>query len=395
VRLEPAGEEPLQRRHLAAAGSDRVVPDQRLQQGDELALALSDVLADCLLSIVDHSGRVRSAAMTAIEIRFISGHDVERLAIGPDAILAAVEDALRAQGTGQVVLEPREHLVPDPAFDGHFNVLRAYVAPLGVAGVKVVGDYVGNWKLGLPSELALLTLYDPRTGVPRAIIDATAITEWRTGAVTAIGARSFARPGARVLGHVGARGTAFANVCLLDRVLDLEEIRVTSARAESRTAFGERLERALGKPVRVLDGVEETVRGADVVVEATRLPAPTPILRTDWIAPAALVIPYGTMSAVELSLTSIMDKVFVDDWGQCRRGRFGALRAHVDQGLVTEDTIAGALADVVAGTRPGRERDDERILFWHRGLATTDVALGQAILERAVEQGVGTLLPYR
>ena len=60
------------------------------------------------------------------------------------------------------------------------------------------------------------------------------------------------------------------------------------------------------------------MRGADVVVEATRLPAPAPILRTEWIAPAALVIPYGTMSAVELSLTSIMDKVFVDDWGQCQ-----------------------------------------------------------------------------
>jgi ornithine cyclodeaminase len=330
-----------------------------------------------------------------IEIRYVSGHDVERLDIGPDAILAAVEGALVAQGTGDVVLEPREHLVPDPAFEGHFNVLRAYVRPLDVAGVKVVGDYVNNYKLGLPSELALLTLFDPRTGVPRAIVDATAITEWRTGALTAIGARHLARKGARVLGHVGARGTAFSNVCLLDRVLDLDEIRVTSARAESREAFGERLEQALRKPVRVVDTVEETVRGADVVVEATRLPAPAPILRTEWIAPGALVIPYGTMSAVELSLTSIMDKVFVDDWGQCRRGRFGALRAHVDQGLVTEDTIAGELADVVAGTRPGRERDDERILFWHRGLATTDIALGQAILDRAVEQGVGTLLPYR
>jgi ornithine cyclodeaminase len=333
--------------------------------------------------------------MAAIEIRYISGHDVERLAIDPDMILAAVDDALLAQGRGEVVLEPREHLVPNPAFDGHFNVLRAYVAPLDVAGVKVVGDYVGNWKLGLPSELALLTLYDPRTGVPRAIVDATAITEWRTGAVTAIGARHLARSGARVLGHVGARGTAFANVSLLDRVLDLEEIRVTSARPESRAAFGEQLGQALDTPVRVVDDVEEAVRGADVVVEATRLTAPTAILKTEWIAPAALVIPYGTMSAVELSLTSIMDKIYVDDWGQCRRGRFGALRAHVEQGLVTEETIAGELADVVAGTRPGRERDDERILFWHRGLATPDVALGQAILDRAVEQEVGTLLPYR
>jgi alanine dehydrogenase len=330
-----------------------------------------------------------------IEIRYVSGVDVERLDLGPDAILAAVEEALRAQGTGDVVLEPREHLVPDPAFEGHFNILRAYVRPLDVAGVKVVGDYVNNYKLGLPSELALLTLFDPRTGVPRAIVDATAITEWRTGALTALGARHLARKGARVLGHVGARGTAFSNVTLLDRVLDLEEIRVTSARPESREAFGERLEQALGKPVRVLDGIEETVRGADVVVEATRLSAPQPILKTEWIAPGALVMPYGTMSAVELSLTSIMDKVYVDDWGQARRGPLGALRAHVDQGLVTEDTIAGELADVVAGTRPGRERDDERILFWHRGLATTDVALGQAILDRAVERGVGTLLPYR
>jgi ornithine cyclodeaminase len=213
--------------------------------------------------------------------------------------------------------------------------------------------------------------------------------------MTAIGARHLARKGALVLGHVGARGTAFANVTLLDRVLGLDEIRVTSARPESRAAFGEQLERALGKPVRVLDSIEETVRGADVVVEATRLPAPEPILKTEWIAPAAFVVPYGTMSAVELSLTSIMDKIFVDDWGQCRSGRFGALRAHVEQGLVTEDTIAGELADVVAGSRPGREREDERILLWHRGLATTDIALGQAILDRAVDADVGTLLPYR
>jgi alanine dehydrogenase len=145
----------------------------------------------------------------------------------------------------------------------------------------------------------------------------------------------------------------------------------------------------------VCEDVEATVSEADVVVEATRLTRPEPILKTAWIVPGALVMPYGTMSALELSLTSVMDKVFVDDWGQARRGPFGALRAHVDAGLVTEDSIAGELADVVVGTRPGREADDERILFWHRGLATTDVALGQAILERAVERDVGTLLPYR
>ena len=56
----------------------------------------------------------------------------------------------------------------------------------------------------------------------------------------------------------------------------------------------------------------------DIVVEASRLPAPEPLLKTEWIKHGALVVPYGTMSAVELSLTDIMDKVVVDDWGQCR-----------------------------------------------------------------------------
>ena len=331
----------------------------------------------------------------SIEILFVSGDNVDALALTDDDVLGAVEAALRAQGNGEVVLEPREHLVPDPAFRGHFNILRAYVAPLDVAGVKVVGDYVDNWKLGLPSELALLTLYDPRTGVPRAIVDATAITQRRTGAMTAIGARYLGRRGSRVLGHIGARGTAFSNVTMLDSVFDFEEIRVTSARAESREAFGRRLEQALEKPISVVATWQEVVEGADIVVEASRLAKPEPLLKTEWIDRGTLTVPYGTMSAVELSLTSVMDKVVVDDWAQCRRGRFGALRAHVDAGLLTEESLHAELSEIVVGAKPGRESDDERILFWHRGLGTTDIAVGHLIYERARERGLGTRLRYR
>ena len=332
---------------------------------------------------------------TRLEILFVSGQDVAELALTADDVLGAVEAALRAQGNGEVVLEPREHLVPDPAFEGHFNLLRAYVAPLDVAGVKVVGDYVNNWKLGLPSELALLTLYEARTGVPRAIIDATEITERRTGAMTALGARHLARRDSRVLGHVGARGTAFSNVTMLDHLFAFDEIRVTSRRPESREAFGRRLEEALRKPVRVVATWQDAVEGADIVVEASRLAEPAPLLRTEWIGPGTLTVPYGTMSAVDLSLTSVMDKVVVDDWGQCRRGRFGSLRAHVDSGLLTEATLHAELAEIVVGRKPGREREDERILFWHRGLATTDIAVGDVIYQRARELGLGTLIRYR
>ena len=110
------------------------------------------------------------------------------------------------------------HLEPDPAFRGHFNVLRGYVAPLDTAGVKIVGDYVDNYLHGLPSEFGILNLFDPRTGMPRAILDATVITDMRTGAVTAIGAKHLARKGSKILGHIGARGTAYWNVRLLDHL---------------------------------------------------------------------------------------------------------------------------------------------------------------------------------
>jgi alanine dehydrogenase len=333
--------------------------------------------------------------MQTIDIAYLNGPDVDRLALTDDEILAAVEGALAAQGRGETVVEPRVHLVPESPAKGHFNILRGYVKPLGVAGVKVVSDYVNNFQLGLPSEMALLNLFSPETGMPLAVIDATAITDMRTGAVTAIGAKHLARKASRVLGHVGTRGTSYWNVRLLDRLFDFEEIRVHSRRPESRSAFGARLARDLGKPVRVMDDWESTIRGADIVVEAARLPKPAPLLKTAWIEKGALVIPYGTMSALELSLTDIMDKMVVDDWGQCRKGLpFGALRQHVDSDRLNEGNLHAELGQIVAGTKPGRERDDETILLWHRGLSITDIALGAALLEKAAAMGVGQKLRF-
>jgi ornithine cyclodeaminase len=328
-----------------------------------------------------------------IELLYLSGADVQALALSDDEILDAVRAVLAQQGRGQTVLEPRVHLFPGRG-EGHFNVLRGVTADH--AGVKVVGDFVHNHRLGLPSELALLLLMDPATGGPVAIVDATAITEMRTGAVTAIGAEHLARHGSTVLGHMGARGTSYWNVRLLCRVLPgLTEIRVHSKRPSSRDEFAARLNADLGREVRPVSTWEECVRGADVVVEAARLTEPEPLLKTAWIAPGALVIPYGTVSAVELSLTEVMDKIVVDDWGQAGAGPLGALRAHVDSGRLSEDNLYAELGQIVCGRRPGRERDDETILFWHRGLSTTDIALGEALLAKARAHGVGTVLPYR
>ena len=332
--------------------------------------------------------------MDEIHFTYLGGPDIDSLAMTDDEILGAVEAGLAAQGAGEAVIEPRMHLVPDPAFGGHFNVLRGYVAPLGVAGVKIVGDYVDNYRHGLPSEMALLNLMDPRTGAPVALLDAKAITEMRTGAMTALGAKYLARKDSRVLGNIGARGSSYWNVRLLDHLFDFDEIRVHSRRPESREPFAERLSRDLGKPVRATESWRDCLEGADVMVEASRLVEPEPLFRTRWVKPGAFVVPYGTKSAIEDDLTDIMDKIVVDDWGQCTVGPFGSLRRHIDAGRVRRETIHGELGEIVAGRLAGRERDDETILFWHRGLSLSDIALGHAMIEKAARLGLGTRLRY-
>jgi ornithine cyclodeaminase len=131
------------------------------------------------------------------------------------------------------------------------------------------------------------------------------------------------------------------------------------------------------------------------MVEASRLELPEPLLRTEWVEPGCLVVPYGTVSAVELTLTDVMDKIVVDDWGQARAGPFGALRAHVDSGRLSEENLHAELSQIVVGDRPGRESDDERILFWHRGLSLSDIALGHALVESARSVGIGQVLERR
>ena len=166
----------------------------------------------------------------------------------------------------------------------------------------------------------------------------------------------------RVLGHIGARGTAYWNVRLLDACSTSTKSACTRggrraatpsrARLRTRPRQARRRDRRLG-----IVRARRRHRGRGVAPAQARAAAARP----HGSSRGAFVVPYGTMSAVELSLTDIMDKLVVDDWGQCKAGQFGSLRAHVDAGKLTaRDAARGAGRDrrrPQAGTR-ARRRDD-------------------------------------
>jgi alanine dehydrogenase len=328
--------------------------------------------------------------MPDISLLFLDRAQVEALSPEPHELLAVIEAGLSAHGSRKVVMPPKAHLHLDSLFNGHFNILSGYVAPIRRAGVKVVGDYVDNWRRGLPSEVALLTLYDPETGVPCCIMDATSLTWQRTGAVTCIGAIHLARPDARIVAHLGARGTAFSNLRLLSTRFSLSEVRIASKRPETRERLAARVRSELGVAAHAVGSPAEAAAGADIVVEATRLTAPEALLHNADLAPGALLVTYGWVRAIEPLLALSADKLVVDDWEQCTKG--GQLHDLIESGELTRASVHAEIGEITAKLRPGRENAQERILFWHRGFAVSDVVLGDWIYRRALSERVGIRL---
>jgi len=325
-------------------------------------------------------------------IRILSRAQVAALMPDHKALIGVVEEGLAAHGRGDVVLPPKSHIELDSRVNGHFNVLPGWVgAGVDLAGVKVIGDYVDNWRHGLPSEVGVLALMDPSTGVPLALMDATLITAARTGAVTAAGARHLGPRSSRVLAHIGARGSAFHNIACLAQLYALEEVRIASKREDTRAKLAYIVNERLGVKAVAVDSIERAVEGADIVVEATRLERPQILIEDRWLKPGCLLVTYGWQMATDPATVARADKIVVDDWAQCCKG--GQLYPLICDGRLTRERLHAEIGEIVAGKRPGRQSERETIVFWHRGFAISDIVVGKRLLAAAEERGVGTVLP--
>jgi alanine dehydrogenase len=292
-----------------------------------------------------------------------------------DELLAALGDAFVSFSAGRTSVPPR---VGAWAEAGMLAAMPVYLPGVALAS-KLVAVFPGNHERGRPSHQALIAMFDPEDGTPRAVMDGTRITAARTGAAAAVAAGALARPEAAVLAILGAGVQGRSHLDAFPRVRQFREIRVASRTPGHAAALAD------GHPVaRAVGSFQEAVAGADVVCCCTD--AREPILRADWLAPGAHVSSVGGSFGPELDPVTVhAGRVFVEWRGAATNP--SPAGAHELQGL-DPDTIT-EVGEVLAGTRPGRMAPDELTVYKSTGHAVEDAAAADLVYRRAVESGVG------
>jgi ornithine cyclodeaminase len=283
--------------------------------------------------------------------------DVEGL-LDLDALLDALAAAHAELSAGQASLVPRVGAFAGQ--DGILGAMPAYVPSSGL-GCKLVTLFPGN--RDRPTHQAVITLFDPATGTPAALMDGTYITAMRTAAAAALAARLLARPDARVLAILGTGVQSRSAQEMFPRARDFAEVRV-AGRGE----------------------FEEAVRGADVVHATTA--SPEPVVRFDWLSPGTHVssVGYGAGgSELDPAIVERADVVVVEQ----RDSAFAPLPAGAPELAPRGRDGVVELGEIVSGTADGRSSADQITLYKSVGVAVQDLAAAALVLAAARERGTG------
>ena len=324
-------------------------------------------------------------------VLFVSYQDSLGL-LGVKEAFDVCERVYRMHAEGRVVLASPPSFKLDVAeeFHNHWHVKGVFLKDIPATGVRFYNYYddgLRNTVGGLDCGRYIF-LSDPRTGEPLAFVDEHWSYVLRSAASAVLACKWLAVSKPRVLGLVGIGSMGTAALRCLTHLYKFDEIRCTSRRPETRSAFASKWSAALGTPVVTKDSVEEVVRGADIIVGGTT--SGDVVSREPWLKPGATFI---SLARRELDPAgwSKMDKVVIDSW------EFNMLqrdfRRTVESGLFSRDRLYAEIQELVAGTKPGRERDDERILIHTTGLVSQDVALAHFLYRHALDKGVGIWLP--
>ncbi|MHB1569212.1 MAG: ornithine cyclodeaminase family protein [Solirubrobacteraceae bacterium] len=327
-----------------------------------------------------------------MRVLILSDADI-RAALAPDACERAMADALAARARGEA-FNPLRTVTFPPGAAGFMGLMPAYAGAVGpddaAFALKALCLMPANPSRGLDTHQGTVTLFDGLTGEPAAILNASAVTEIRTAAVTAVATRALARDDARVLAILGAGVQGRSHLRALAAVRAWEQVRIYApTEAHAREAATHWPSGVAAAPV-VATTAEEAVRGADVVVTATS--SSEPVLAHDWLGEGVHVNAVGASQPAvrELEVQTVAASALFCDSRESLAAEAGEFRVALGEGAIGEDHVRAELGEVLAGLRPGRADRSELTLFRSLGIAVEDLAAARVAVRLARELGLGT-----
>ncbi len=284
----------------------------------------------------------------------------------------------------------RSVLKPDGAA-GFMALMPSYQAgPAAGYGLKAICVTPGNPAVGLDSHQGIVLLSSPQTGQPLALLNASAVTEIRTAAVSAVATSLLARQDADVLAIVGTGVQARAHLMAISATRPLTEVRIAGTSPAKAAKFAADVAPAalaeVGAPaVRFIpcDAARDAVAGAGIVVTATS--SAVPVLRSEWLAPGAHINAVGAClpHARELDTATVA-------------GSSGDYLLAAADGAVGPGHIRAEIGDLLAGLTPGEARRDaeEITIFESLGLAIEDLAAAVVAYQAARDTGAGSWVDF-
>jgi len=314
---------------------------------------------------------------------YLSRADVEAVALDLPTIIELLVAAFREKGAGRVQTPPKPGIYPRE--DSFLHAMPAYIPALRAAGLKWVGAYPENPSRGLPYISGLIVLNDVETGLPYAVMDATWITAYRTGAASAVAAKYLARPDSAVVGVLACGVQGRTNVRAMAAVFPIQRVYAYDVDPVAQARYVAEL-REQGLDVVGVANPRAAVVESDIVITSGPIQkTPTPTIEQDWLAPGAFASAVDFDSYWSGAALAQIDRLVTDD-----RAQFDYYRSI---GYFRETPAPHAdLGDVVAGNAAGRERPEARTMAMNLGLAMDDVAVAPEVFRRAKARGIGTWL---
>jgi ornithine cyclodeaminase/alanine dehydrogenase-like protein (mu-crystallin family) len=305
--------------------------------------------------------------------------------------LVALDEAIDALERGLKSLGQRKAFNVPKALGGYGD--GASMHSLG-SGAPDLG-YVGfkSWVHTKRGATALYTMFNAADGSVAAVIEAVALGQMRTAAMTGVGTRWLADPKADEMALIGTGVQSTAQVAAIHAVRPLRRVRVWSPTPEKRRAFVEQLAQQFEFDVIEVPTLESATQGAPIVTLVTR--AREPFLSARHLAKGAHLNAVGAILPANAEFTQdVFDRVgiiAVDDVVNARQ----ASRELIERFGTNEDgwTAVQPIGEVIAqGT--GRPGGCDISLFKAMGMGVSDLSVAITVLERARANGVGRSVPH-